>query len=283
MIARSVGSRGMLLTFDDGISVYLIHGSRVTVLCDTHLGPDSMAAIQPYLNRNRRSNPLMIFNSHADWDHIWGNCAFPDSFIIAHEACRTRMEDRGIFDLNENRAQVRGDVVLRFPDLTFRDHLTLADEGIVFSAAPGHTVDSAICYDQRDKVLYLGDLVEEPIPYLDAADLNQYLKTLQGLWDHEAETLVSAHSGIISRDLIPKNMGYIRNIQDGVSIDSSFFGAYAPVHQWNRNMRIIHDFLSSTPSSIRYEKSLVPVLAQVGDLHTRTREELLVLLSRIFG
>jgi glyoxylase-like metal-dependent hydrolase (beta-lactamase superfamily II) len=191
------------------------------------------------------------------------------------------MEDRGIFDLNENRAQVRGDVVLRLPDLIFRDHLTLADEGIVFSAAPGHTVDSAICYDQRDKVLYLGDLVEDPIPYLDAVDLNQYLETLQSLWEHEAVTLVSAHSGIISRDLIQKNMGYIRNIRDGSPIDSSLFGEYAPVHQWNLNMRIIHEFLSPTPSPVRYEKSLVPVLAQVGDLHTRTREELLVLLSRI--
>lgn len=277
MLIRQMGTRGMMVTFDDQISLYLITCSRFYLLCDTHLGPESMAIVQQILDKEPRPEKTRIFNSHADWDHIWGNASFPGSLIIAHDSCRSRMAERGAFDLAHHATMTRGVVQIRLPDCTFSERLTFDDEGISFSHAPGHTIDSAICYDMVDQVLYLGDLVEDPIPYLDAADLDQYLATLQTLLDHPAQILVSAHSGPVSRDLIRSNMAYIRSFRDGAVFAPESFGGYAPVHRWNLNMHHIHSFLARM-QGMGIQIPLIGILELAGDLHTCSSEELQTLL-----
>ncbi|WP_319579119.1 MBL fold metallo-hydrolase [uncultured Methanospirillum sp.] len=271
MRVEQIAERGRLLTFDDGISLYLITGTHVHLLCDTHLGPVSMNEVFEILTVNHASHRLLIFNSHSDWDHIWGNSVFKDHLIIGHESCRQRMLQRGTFDLAQNAAQKRGNVVLTPPNLTFSDRLTLEDEGIVFSYTPGHTADSSVCYDTVDKVLYLGDLVEDPIPYLDAYDLDQYIDTLTSLLEDQARILVSAHSGLVTRDLIRKNIAYIRAIRDGVPVDPVRFGSYGPVHRWNLNMRIVHQVARQLDSE--RSMSLLLLLELAGDLHEQDPEQ----------
>lgn len=272
MRVERIAERGYLLTFDDEISLYLISGKRFDLLCDTHLGPVSMEEINFTLKCKPGNHRLLIFNSHSDWDHIWGNCVFHDHIIIGHEFCRKRMNERGAFDLKQNGTQKRGDVELIPPNLTFSDQLTLEDEGIRFNYAPGHTVDSSICYDMTDEVLYLGDLVEDPIPYLDAYDLDQYIATLTSLLDHQASILISAHSGLVTRDLIKENIAYIRAVRDGIMIDSTVFGSYGAVHRWNLNMRVIHEFVRSGKPGRNSE--LVKILMDVGDLHEQDPAQL---------
>lgn len=272
MRVERIADRGHLLTFDDEISLYLLSGKRFDLLCDTHLGPVSMEEIKSSLKNKPENHRLLIFNSHSDWDHIWGNCVFRDHIIIGHELCRQRMNERGVFDLIQNATQKRGDVELIPPNLTFSDQLTLEDEGIRFNHAPGHTVDSSVCYDMADEVLYLGDLVEYPIPYLDAYDLDQYIDTLTSLLDHPARIFISAHSGLVTRDLIKENITYIRAVRDEMMIDSAHLGSYGQVHRWNLNMRLVHEIA-------RHEKpggnmDLVKILMDAGDLHDQDPEQL---------
>jgi len=271
MRVEQIGERGRLLTFDDSISLYLITGIHVHLLCDTHLGPVSMNEICEILTDIPTNHRLLIFNSHSDWDHIWGNSVFVNHLIIGHESCRQRMLERGAFDLAQNAAQKRGDIVLTPPNLTFSDRLTLEDEGIVFSHTPGHTTDSSVCYDTVDKVLYLGDLVEDPIPYLDAYDLDLYIDTLTSLLEHPARILVSAHSGLVTRDLIRENIAYIRAIREGVPMDPAMFGSYGAVHRWNLNMRIVHQVARQLDSE--GSMSLLQLLEQSGDLHEHDPEQ----------
>jgi glyoxylase-like metal-dependent hydrolase (beta-lactamase superfamily II) len=279
MIIRQIGKRGTLFTFDDKISVFLITGTRFHLLCDTHLGPDSMAEIRKFLQDHSLHDRVVIFNSHSDWDHIWGNCAFPGSCIIGQERCRERMEERGEYDLVENNSLKRGDVRITPPNLLFSTRLFLEDEEIEFSYAPGHTADSAICYDRTDSVLYLGDLVEDPIPYLDAGDLDQYLVTLRSLITHPAQILVSGHSGIVTRDLIVKNMKYISDIRDGIRVDSRIFTGYEQVHQWNLNQRIFLQYqgMISQMTGDRYDP--VCLLKKTGDLHNISSDTLIQTLD----
>lgn len=279
MRIEQIGSRGSLLTFDDEISVYLVSCMRFHLLCDTHLGPDSMDQVFLHLSNEIQPGQMIIFNSHSDWDHIWGNGAFPDSIIIAHETCRQRMLWRGEFDLTQNSALQRGRVVLTPPNLTFSEKLTFNDEEIGFSHAPGHTEDSSICYDHRDHVLYLGDLVEDPIPYLDAPDLDTYIRTLTRLLDHPARILVSAHSGIVTRDLILKNLEYIRAVRDNVPFSPDHLGTYQDVHQWNLNMRIVYRFEQAARKRLGERYSLLTLLEQAGDLHAISPRRLLAVLE----
>ncbi|HWQ64875.1 MAG TPA: MBL fold metallo-hydrolase [Methanospirillum sp.] len=278
MRVERIADRGHLLTFDDEISLYLISGASLDLLCDTHLGPVSMEEIFETLKYKPENHRLLIFNSHSDWDHIWGNCVFSENIIIGHELCRQRLKERGAFDLMQNVAQKRGDVQLIPPNLTFTDQLTLEDEGIRFDYAPGHTVDSSVCYDMADEVLYLGDLVEDPIPYLDAYDLDQYITTLTSLLDHPARILISAHSGLVTRDLIKANIAYIQAIRDEVFIDPAHLGSYGQVHRWNLNMRFVHQVARQEKSGGNTE--LVKILIHAGDLHYQDPVDL---KSRLMG
>jgi cyclase len=232
------GSRGVVFTFDDDIAVYLIQTDTYWFLCDTHLGPQSMEIVKQYIAEQANDKAVIVFNSHSDWDHIWGNCAFPGAFIIGHETCRKRMQEIGEFELASLRQQHRGNIKLVLPNVTFSDRLLFADEEIEFLYAPGHTVDSAICFDRKDSVLYVGDLVEQPIPYLDFYDLTTYIDTLEFIKSFPAKLKLSAHSGIIDNALIERNITYITTILQGKPVDSEVYQATPDVHNFNSNNRL---------------------------------------------
>ena len=229
-VITPVSRRCRMITFDDGISLLLVTGTTLQILCDTHLGPDSMTAIRDFFSDEKQ---LILFNSHADWDHIWGNAAINNTWIIAHDSCLARMHERVEYDLSRYSGMTRGSVTIRYPNLTFSQSLTFHEGGILLLHMPGHTRDSAVCYDQEDQILYLGDLVEDPIPYIDDPDLERYIDTLTTVLDIPARMLVSAHSGIVTRNLIDANIRYIRQIRDGEPVDSSSLGEYQAVHQVN--------------------------------------------------
>lgn len=231
--------RTRILTFDDNISVLLIIGSRFTFLCDTHLGPESMKKVQNELGTISHPEQMVIFNSHSDWDHVWGNCEFSHNLIIGHSTCRDRLKERGEYDLISHSSMTRGIVTITLPNMTFDSRLTFEEDDVEFIYAPGHTIDSSLCFDRKDSILYVGDLVEDPIPYLDYERTDLYLNTLEMLLTFPADIMVSAHSGIIVRDLIRANIAYIQAVQEGKSIDNSRFGAYDNVHQLNLNTRIM--------------------------------------------
>lgn len=220
MLINKVGMRGVLLTFEDNISVYLINTEKRIFLCDTHLGPESMKLVNDYIHANFEEKEIVVFNTHSDWDHIWGNSFFAGSLIIAHEKCRERIIERGKYDLEKNSDRQKGHVQLKLPNLTFKERLSFPDEEIEFLYQPGHTIDSAICCDTKDSVIFVGDLVEDPIPYLSYPDLETYLNTLNNIREKPALIKISSHSGIIDEHLITRNECYLRSIMEGRPVAS---------------------------------------------------------------
>lgn len=239
MRIQHCGSRGTIFTFSDNISLYLIEASDRYFLCDTHLGPDSMAAVTEYLGKSLRKKPLIVFNSHSDWDHIWGNCAFADTMIIGHTLCRQRILENGAFDLARLASYHCGEVTLRPPNVTFSDRLVFDEAQLEFRHMPGHTADSAICIDYKDQVLFVGDLVEQPIPYLDFADLSGYIETLEWLIAYPAKVKLTAHSGIVDDCLIEQNIKYIQAVMIGTPVDSRVYQESAHVHRFNINNQFV--------------------------------------------
>lgn len=214
-----VGKRGVLFNYEDGdcpigggTSVYLINAENTLFLCDTHMGYKSMDAVKEYIIENNLSNKeLIIFNSHSDWDHIWGNCAFKKETIIAHEKCRKMMQESGGYTLDILSKYKNGAVELKFPNVTFDNKLSFEEEGIEFIYAPGHTECSAICYDKRDSAVFVGDLVEEPYPVLNYGDWDSYIKTLEFIKGLNAKFIVTAHSEIVNKNLVDEHIEYIKD------------------------------------------------------------------------
>jgi glyoxylase-like metal-dependent hydrolase (beta-lactamase superfamily II) len=266
---KDISARTRILTFDDGLSIVLILGERFIFLCDTHLGPESMDIVKEYLKNKQVSKKLIVFNSHSDWDHIWGNCAFSDALIMSHISCRKRIIERGLFDLNRLSSLTRGEVTISLPVMTFEDRVCFNDEEVEFIHAPGHTIDSSICFDRKDGVLYIGDLVEDPIPYLDYEELDIYIKTLEMLIDFPSDIMVSGHSGVITRDIIRSNIRYIRMVRDGLPVDTEMLGSYESVHQININTLLMFKYekiakeILSDRFNFNFFWSVVPDLAIV--------------------
>lgn len=220
MKIERIGGRGVFFTFGKGdspfgysTSVYLINTAGKIFICDTHTGPKSMEVVKKYIKDNGWENKaVIIFNSHSDWDHIWGNCAFRDAEVISHKTARKRMLERGAYDLERLSRFHNGKVELRLPNITFEDKMSFEDEEIDFIYAPGHTVDSAICFDKKDSVLFAGDLLEYPVPNIGYHDLQGFLDSLNKIRAYSPRLVLSGHSGVADEELLEENIRYIREL-----------------------------------------------------------------------
>lgn len=209
---RELGSRGVLFIFEFGDVLYLIKNKNKLFLCDTSEGHGEMTYIKKYLKINNLENiPLLIFNTHSDWDHYFGNSSFLHEDIISHKLCREKIVERMSYDLY----LLNKDIEPKLPNITFTDKLTFSDCGIEFIYLPGHTNCSAICVDYVDKCAYVGDLLEVPIPILNDTNLEAYIKSLEYLKTLLPLTLISTHSKVVKQTLIDEHITYLQEVLSG--------------------------------------------------------------------
>ncbi|MBD3189422.1 MAG: MBL fold metallo-hydrolase [Candidatus Heimdallarchaeota archaeon] len=241
MIIERVASRGIVFTFMDLSSedfecptnVYVINGDDHFFICDTFLGPDSMKPVIDYLEKEFEEKPIVIFNSHAHWDHYWGNCSFPNPLIISHEKTIQIMKEKGEEELNKYQKFQKGDIQLRFPTILFKEALSFPKEKIVFFYTPGHTIDSSSCFDFKDKILFAADNLESPIPYLSNDDLSPYLSSYKSYQDLPVEIYIPGHGPICNDDnLFQQNLEYLKAFPQ---LPTNFQS-----HQESREYAIIH-------------------------------------------
>lgn len=232
---KEVGQRGVIFQYEDQNLVYLIKGEKRLYLCDTHLGPKSMEVVKDYLqDNNLRGRELIIFNSHSDYDHNWGNCAFKNNIILAQSLNLRRFKLRGENDLKEKSHFQNGKVELVYPNLLFEEKLYFADDDIEFIYAPGHTEDSAICLDHVDSTVYVGDLIEAPIPVVLWDNLKIFIKSVQYLKSLSVDRYVASHSGLVDEDLINENLEYLKKLFGGEDLDFKDEDVNS-VHEFNQN------------------------------------------------
>lgn len=256
MKLEKIGSRGILFNFGEGdaafdfpTSVYMINSDRRLFLCDTHLGPKSMDVVKKYISDNKWDNKeLIIFNTHMDADHIWGNCAFENVAVIASKKAEERLGERGEFDIERLTRFHNGKVELRFPDITFDGRLAFVEDGIEFAYAPGHTVDSSICIDKKDSVVFAGDLLEYPMPAVNHHDVEGFLRSLKLIEDYEAQTIISSHSGIINKALLQDSISYIGGLLRN--------GAAMPVGQRDEEWLDGHRYNTKNLMYLRHEEKI---------------------------
>ncbi|ERJ11804.1 MBL fold metallo-hydrolase [Haloplasma contractile] len=221
MIIEQIGNRGYLFTFEpedsalkSTTSVYLINTENKLFLCDTHISPASMVWINQFIDANNLGDKeLIVFNTHADWDHVWGNGNFRANKIIAHNSCKLRMQEESDFLLEKYKNTYNdGMITITLPNTTFEHNLIYEEEGIEFIHTPGHTCDSAICIDHKESIIFAGDLLEEPHPLFNHYDLEQYVRTLEFLESLDKEIVLTAHSGIAKNNLLQANLNYIKHV-----------------------------------------------------------------------
>ena len=196
----------------------------------------------------------MVFNSHGDYDHYWGNAAFDQALIIGHEECRSRILVESEEALLANQEQKKGEVIIKAPYLVFTDRLSFPDDGLTFFHTPGHTTDSSSCYDEIDRVLFVGDNVETPLPYVYNTDVAQFHKTLRSYLEIDWNVMVASHApSLYDRTLLERNIEYLNSLRDW-SIDLSTLSE-DELHLHTHNIKYLKENLSESklnPAAVRH-------------------------------
>jgi glyoxylase-like metal-dependent hydrolase (beta-lactamase superfamily II) len=191
----------------------IILGEAVSAVVDTLIRPADMAPVRDMLERHGR--PTLVVNTHADWDHAWGNAAFPDPPIIAHRLCRAEMLTKGQRRLTEKQAEEPErfrDVTIVPPTITFTEFMDIDLGGLTLSVhhLPGHTVDEAVVHLPEAGFLLAGDAAEWPIPTTTEGPLGPWAAALRG-WAarDDVRTVVPSHGTISDTRLLLDNASYL--------------------------------------------------------------------------
>jgi glyoxylase-like metal-dependent hydrolase (beta-lactamase superfamily II) len=205
------------------VDAYLILGEQYAFLLDTLLCPADVACMLSLCAPDIGQRQLLCINSHADWDHAWGNGYFHHQLavpILAHDYCRQRLLSAEAGQkLREYQARfpLLRDVTLCPPSLTFSERLTLIDGELCIELlhAPGHCLDQIVAWLPSIGLLLAFDAVESPLPAIaDAASAPLMLATLQRLAALQARSVLCSHGQTSnSPALIAENLAYLREIE----------------------------------------------------------------------
>jgi glyoxylase-like metal-dependent hydrolase (beta-lactamase superfamily II) len=209
------------------VDTFIVVTQRYVVIIDTlvnRVTAEALLAIaRPYLDGRQ----LLVVNTHADWDHAWGNevfagpaATFPAP-IIASRKCAERLRSEAAREkLAAKRAQSPGrhdDVVLTPPTLLFDERMLIdgGDLTLELFATPGHTSDHISVFMPEISTLLTGDAAELPFPFVEnAAAMPQMRASLAQMAALQAESVLYCHAPVSAGPaLLRQNMAYFDKIE----------------------------------------------------------------------
>ena len=208
----------------DGMEVdaYAVITERYVVVCDTMLCPEDAAVMMQMVQGALTRRELLVVNSHADWDHAWGNRYFTGEHaapIIAHEHSLVRWQSeearKGLEDYQQ-RYPVFRSVTLVPPTITFQSGLTIhgGDLTIELIPAPGHHLDHIAAWIPQLQLLLAFDAAEMPFPIMeDAAAVPLMFATLERFIALQPERVLCSHGKTTSPELVKENLAYFREVE----------------------------------------------------------------------
>ncbi|MBV9355525.1 MAG: MBL fold metallo-hydrolase [Chloroflexi bacterium] len=239
---------------DDRINcLYLLGGSRHTLLVDTGVDDTPGAYLVPYLEQigYRPSGIDLVLTTHADVDHMGGNrsqrALSPDALFVCHELdrpmieCVERMireryrEFDGEHGLDADPAaiawfarQARAERM----DLSLQggERLRLADDWTVeILHTPGHSAGSLTVYDPRSRALIVGDavlgdavLTAQGAPAFPPTYryVDRYLETIDRLQAIRADLLLTSHYPVFQggavAEFLTRSRAFVQQLDEAV-------------------------------------------------------------------
>lgn len=207
----------------DLVDTFIVVTARYVVLVDTVINPTTarcmLAYARPYLTNGRQ---LLVVNTHADYDHAWGNQLFAGpqaecpAPIIATQLCAEQFQDPEVLAyLRQRQARepaIFNEVVLTPPTLLFEERLRIdgGDLTLELFATPGHTPDHLAIYIPQIGTLLAADGAELPFPLARTVDglpvMRQSLARMAAL---NPETVLYCHAPVtIGPQLLQTNLAY---------------------------------------------------------------------------
>lgn len=209
------------------VTTFAIVSQRYVVLLDTLINTATATQLLHEIKPLLGDRQLLVINTHADWDHCWGNAVFagPEALhpapIIAHRLCRERLlsgEAQAKLHLKRTEDPATfGDVRLEPPTLAFDGSFTIDGGDLTFELVhtPGHQPDHIAVWLPEIRALFVGDAAEVPMPYIaNPHTLPELRATLQKLHEFRAQTVFYCHArGHASPSVIADNIAYFDRLE----------------------------------------------------------------------
>ncbi len=210
------------------VQTFIIITQRFVLLVDTVINPQTagqmLAWAEPYLAEGRQ---LLVINTHADYDHCWGNQLFagetavhPAPIIGSHLSPAMFAQDEAkayLARMQELEPEIFSDVVFTPPNLLIRDKFVIdgGDLTVELLPTPGHTDDHYSLYLPEIQTVLAADAAELPYPAARVPEgLPQMRASLAKLAALPAETVLYCHAPVtVGRQLLLDNIAYFNAIE----------------------------------------------------------------------
>jgi len=209
MKLTKITDRTIMLTVpesaDSTVNLALILGAKHNFIIDTGVGPNS---VQPLLELIKSDDkPIIVINTHGDWDHVYGNCVFENGIIVSHKLSRERMGkewDEVMLKVKERGQFMDGEVRKCLPNVTFEGSMYFPDDGISLFETPFHTIDDITIYDEVDKILHIGDNFgfAEGLAYPWGKEPDAFKRVVEIYKQYDFNIMLSGHSEPQSKEAI---------------------------------------------------------------------------------
>jgi glyoxylase-like metal-dependent hydrolase (beta-lactamase superfamily II) len=166
----------------DLVDAFVVVAERCVVLVDTLINARTAAELLRIAEPHLAGRLLLVVNTHADWDHFWGNQLFAGPlavypapiFASRRSAERFRVPEEGERFLAGMREREPGrfdDVRITRPTVLFDDRLLIdgGDLTLELFPTPGHQPDHVSVFIPEIETLLAGDAAELPFPFVESA------------------------------------------------------------------------------------------------------------------
>ncbi len=209
------------------VDSFAVITDRLLVVVDTMVSRAAMTVVMEDLLYATPAHPLLVVNTHGDWDHVWGNGLFVGANarypapIIGHHLSVERMRSARSVELLQHFRQEhpgRYDTASwEPPTLTFSGDSKIegGDLTLEILETPGHTSDHLSVWIPQLRLLLAGDAAEAPIPWVSTAqalpDLRASLRRLAAL---NADTVLYCHArSMTTPSIIHRNIAYFNELE----------------------------------------------------------------------
>lgn len=173
-----------------------------SVMVDTTSTERRNRALLAEVDRVAPGPPTALVNTHHHPDHTYGNGFLPgETVVLGHELCRTEVQAAGLEATKVVTAPDYGDLVLRPPEVTFSERMTLH-----LSAFPvelrhtgrAHTSNDVLVWLPEQRVLFSGDLAfAGGQPFLLEGSVAGFRGALAQMRELGAEVLTPGHGPVV--------------------------------------------------------------------------------------
>ncbi|MFF5333379.1 MBL fold metallo-hydrolase [Streptomyces sp. NPDC013181] len=216
-----VDPRIFALRVPDEVDAFVVRTERFVALIDTLATPELCEQALDLIADEAAGRPLLVVNTHADWDHVWGNAAVEGRApVIGHRSATARAGSaEALGTLRDKRAADDRFARVRLvaPTVTFDTSLTLdgGDLTLELLHTPGHTPDHVAVWIPELRVCLAGDAAEDPLPELwegDASSLARLTASLDRLRALAADHVLPSHGGTTDPALLDRNLRYFASL-----------------------------------------------------------------------